>query len=299
MLYPTHRRLGIQFGEGLAVIAISSGMFSALSFKSFPLILLGIGLSISGALLGAEFPDIDSPRSIPAQRHPLWRFFFQLFHVHHRGKFSHSILSQTLFWFGIWVLMILFMQDKIFNVSSNDQSLIIKLFLIVALGNLFEVMVNFITAIKNSSAVRNGQYMLLIKFLMTDSDEIASEIHFHRPQQTFTTKIIAYVISAIFVFLLIPNNNNFLIRFGSVYILGIYCGVLSHLFGDIATVSGIHIGWGESVKPVRAMQKIPILNLMVGKGTAGSPYENRFRIIVSIIDAVLFLCLFLALAKLN
>lgn len=296
MLYPTHRRLGIQFGEGLAVVAISSGLFSALSFKSLPLILLGIGLAVSGSLFGAEYPDIDSPRSIPAQRHPIWRMIFQFFHVHHRGKFSHSILSQTLFWGIIWIGMLFFVQDPAVSGQINN-SLIVKLFLVVALGNLFEVMVNFITAIKNSSAIRDGQFMTLIKFLATDSKEAASDIHFHRSASSFTTKAISYLISAAFVFLLIPNQTSYLIRFCSVYILGIYCGVLSHLFGDIATVSGIHIGWGEPVKPVRVMQRIPILNLMVGKGTAGSPYENRFRIIVSIIDAALFVMLFLALTK--
>lgn len=296
MLYPTHRRLGIQFGEGLAVIAISSGLFSALSFKSLPLILLGMGLAISGSLFGAEYPDIDSPKSIPAQRHPIWRMIFQFFHVHHRGKFSHSILSQTLLWGIIWIGMLFFVQDPIIAGHINNN-LIVKIFLVVALGNLFEIMVNFISAIKNSSAIKNGQYLTLIKFLATDSKEAASDIHFHRTPMTFTTKIISYLISAGFVFLLIPNQTSYLIRFCSIYILGIYCGVLSHLFGDIATVSGIHIGWGESVKPVRVMQKIPILNLMIGKGTAGSPYENRFRIIVSIIDFILFIMLFFVLLK--
>lgn len=292
MLYPTHRRLGIQFGMLFSIILLSVGLFSLFSLNSPILMIFSILILCSGSIFGSEFPDIDSPRSKPTQRHPIWKIFFNFFHIEHRGKFSHSVLSQFLFWLAIWLGSILMIN----NMDNSNSILVMKFILGLFLGNVFELLIGFINSVYKSKVIKDKQYFLFVQYLMTGSKEIAKELRISNKDNLFE-RLISYGIGVLFSFMVVPDNIHFFVKFVTIYIIGIYIGVLSHLFGDMSTISGIYIGWNKQFKPIAVLKNIPILNLMIDDGKTGGDYEERFRKIVTLINFLLFLILVLCILK--
>lgn len=117
MLYPTHKRYGQVFGLTGIAIGASLGLLpvvnisemNSLGEMSGEIIVSGLFMyaCYQGALFGAEFPDIDSPGSIPARKHYFIRQLFKAFQVNHRGKFSHDFISLLILFGGIYLSLLL------------------------------------------------------------------------------------------------------------------------------------------------------------------------------------------------
>ena len=104
MLYKTHKKFAQLFGVAGLATAFSSSLIPTFnwSYSMSDNILVGalIVFGYSAATFGGEFPDIDSPTSVPARRYPMLRRIFNAFGVKHRGKFSHSFASLAIL-FGL------------------------------------------------------------------------------------------------------------------------------------------------------------------------------------------------------
>ena len=107
MLYNTHKKYGQLFGLGALGIAGSVGTFDELGVIGT---LGAVVVAMTASKFGAEFPDIDSKQSKPAQKHKILRSIFEAFGVKHRGRFSHDVVVQTLFW-----SLILFIANMLMN----------------------------------------------------------------------------------------------------------------------------------------------------------------------------------------
>lgn len=97
MLYNTHKRYGQVFGVAsmplmAQVGVLDSGNMGTIGFVGMCLV------GLLGAMYGAKFPDFDSPTSRASREHKIESSLFRVFGVKHRGKFSHDITVQTLFW---------------------------------------------------------------------------------------------------------------------------------------------------------------------------------------------------------
>lgn len=113
MLYPTHKRYGQAYAFLGIPVMILLGYFPKLDLS------LGLGVAVGdaivvflymfvaykGSLFGAEFPDIDSPGSIPARKHYFLSKLFRFFKVKHRGKFSHDFASLGILFGGIYLFV--------------------------------------------------------------------------------------------------------------------------------------------------------------------------------------------------
>lgn len=112
MLYPTHKKYGQVYGLLAIPLAVSFGLIPEVNLGDSSSQIVGdailamiyMWVAYSAALFGAEFPDIDSPGSIPAQRHPILKMMFKYGGVKHRGKFSHDFTSLGLLFGGMYFL---------------------------------------------------------------------------------------------------------------------------------------------------------------------------------------------------
>lgn len=115
MLYPTHHRYGQVYGFGGAAIGAGLGLLPVINLSqatSFSgligdiiIALLFVYVCYRGSVFGSEFPDIDSPGSIPARKHYLIQKIFKLFKVKHRGKFSHDFTSLLIVFGSIYLFL--------------------------------------------------------------------------------------------------------------------------------------------------------------------------------------------------
>lgn len=119
MLYPTHHRYGQVYGLVGASIGAGIGLLPVINFSQATTIsgLLGeilvalmfVMACYRGSVFGAEFPDIDSPGSIPARKHFFLQKLFRFFKIKHRGKFSHDFTSLLIVFGSIYLLLDLFL----------------------------------------------------------------------------------------------------------------------------------------------------------------------------------------------
>lgn len=109
MLYPTHKKYGILWGLLMIPFSVIIGLIPVITMEmrngDMLLIILACYMGMRGALFGARFPDIDSPGSIPARRHPHLRRVFAFFKIKHRGKFSHDYATIGVLFFLLYKLV--------------------------------------------------------------------------------------------------------------------------------------------------------------------------------------------------
>lgn len=299
MLFPTHRRAGIFLGLAFS-IAIVVNMYNFTLTKTIFGLVVAIILAMSGAVFGAEFPDIDSPGSIPRRHHPLWGMVFDFFHVHHRGKFSHSLLSQTLFWGTIIIGTYLVGTGKILIPTQYRHylPLAFKLFLTFALSAQLTMIVSAVDALTKSKIETPAGMFNVLLFIMTDDPEYSKKARYHKPNQKQMDgiKIISLLFSALVFFIIFANKGfslkdyaNFLI----IYLVGTYVGVLSHLWMDVSTLEGVFLDWSHRISPAKAMIRNPLLKHFVPNNEfrTGSSWETIIRIGISIGCIIAFVVL--------
>lgn len=283
------------FGEALTILLIVSGLYASLNITGLINQILCTLLCISGGLFGAEFPDIDSPSSIPRRHHPIIGILFTTFGVQHRGKFSHSILSQTIFWLFFAIAATL----TINSVTGTYRALVAKIIIIIGLWQIISTMLIFGEVLFKSDVLKKMQLFKFLMFYMTEDKDIASEIHYRKlSKQAELIHSATALIFAGIIAMAIPNDLTQISQMTLIYFLGVYFGVLSHLFCDISTYQGIWLGWRKQIKPIQTLIRIPLLNLMIPDGgKTGGRWENRFRIMTSTIVIILFFILITLLAN--
>lgn len=118
MLYPTHKKYGQMFGLVGIGVGASMGLMPSVEVVDSGfveimgdtlVVLMYAMVAYRASLFGAEFPDIDSPGSIPSQRHPVLQKLFKMFGVKHRGKFSHDFGSLLIFFGMIYLFVDMFL----------------------------------------------------------------------------------------------------------------------------------------------------------------------------------------------
>lgn len=305
MLYPTHIRFGWQFGIAISLALIAN--YHSLFIIKTPIdLIIAIVLMISGAIYGSGFPDIDSKQSIPAYEHPVMRKVFELFQIHHRGPISHSVLSETIIWgIPIMIFYLLSRSNPVTFLGLNENQ--VKMLFIIFLGfastdEIRSVILIGKSFIQSDHRTWNGIKNTVL-FLMTDDYAFAKESHFHRPNREDKKKYrpIALAIGTLFFlfFFGISGNDDLKQYFGfyAIYLTGILAGVYSHLLADMSTKQGIYLDWKHQIQIGKWMQRTPILKWFVPNNEfrTGSTYETVVRIIVSSVNMLLLLILFMHL----
>ena len=140
--------VGASFGL-LPVVNVSSmNSFSEVSSEIFVSFLF-FYVCYLGSLFGAEYPDIDSPGSIPARKHYFIRRLFKLFQVKHRGVYSHDFISLLMTFGGLYLFLDFvvgpFMRSLLENGVGNAE-----LTPLVALFRLLSLLIKTITSFQNS-----------------------------------------------------------------------------------------------------------------------------------------------------
>lgn len=291
ILYPTHKRSGLLHGETLGIVFLISGMYSVLNLKTPNDQLVGVLLCLSGGIIGCELPDCDSPSSKPSQHYPWLHLIFELFHVEHRGKFSHSWLSQTLVCLFLFIFSCLGLQ----TMTTQNANLTIKIIIWLALENILNVTFLYFYQLFKSDTFKNGEIFGYLMYLMTDDKEYKKRINFKQPNAPtkLSIRIFAFVVSAVFA-LLIPVAGTHLLTLLGLFIFGLWWGIISHLIMDTLTLNGTWLDWSHQIRPIAVARHIPILKPIIGKGTTNSPYETKIRVVVSILDLVCFFVLIIS-----
>lgn len=297
MLFPTHKRAGIAFGAASSLAIIGAGIYAnQMSDKDLVLnTAVCTLLIIKGGMFGAEFPDCDSPRSLPTQHYPWINYIFRLCHVNHRGKFSHSILSATLFWSALAVLM-----SSLVMIGSKDGNLVllVQMFIVLQLATIIKEILLLLDGLFNSKVMQLIGLLPFLEYIATADDDYARQAGYKKPNQT--KKIVFFILSIILASPLITilgDTQKDLMIYILMFILGCYVGHVSHWFCDLSTKAGVWVGWKTQIKPIKFLSHIPIFGpLMIpDEGKTGSKWENRYRFLMSALDLFLIFALVTAI----
>lgn len=245
MLYKTHKKFAQLFGVVGLTTAFSSALMPTFNwgYSISDNILVGtlIIMGYSAATFGGEFPDIDSPTSVPARRYPTIRRIFNAFGVKHRGKFSHDYISLAIL-FGT----ILAGAMVAFNMFWNSWVVM---------------------------------FPIALYILHFYGREVGNELAFHlvkdkkkrKQARTFFNLISMAILGVIFVIMgwfPISSNPSTLLQASSalkpityVTIVFAWVGAYSHLFADMLTNEGVYLFWRRlsPAKWVMALNKVPFL----------------------------------------
>lgn len=141
MLYNTHKKYGQVFG--LAAMPFLATSEFTVDTTSVVGMVAYVAAAYTGAKFGAEFPDIDSATSKPAKKHPIIRKIFKACGVKHRGKFSHDLVVQAIF----WAMLISFINTPQFEMDMMTfvQSLVSTYAVFTAVGVLSHLVADAMT----------------------------------------------------------------------------------------------------------------------------------------------------------
>lgn len=115
-MYKTHIEVGKNFYLLSLPVLIKIGVYPNIAelvrggASTGDVLLSGLTLGASlyvgykGAMFGAGFPDLDLKGTTPDRKHPIVGKIMRGCGATHRGKFSHSWDSQTIFWFIMYML---------------------------------------------------------------------------------------------------------------------------------------------------------------------------------------------------
>lgn len=291
------------FGLGLGIIMLSINNYGLFAHVHGFALFGALMIAMLGASFGAEFPDIDKNGTIPTRHHPIIRIFFEIGHCQHRGKFSHSYLTQTLFWGAILVGSLMLM-----NILPK-----VSVFAMLALltsywfGREIGEVGMFLISFFNSDVIHGKNVGAFLNYLATQNREMAHKAHFKKLYGS--QKIACLLIGVIFGIVFLGNNTDFefnkinsmtdfniMKSYVVIYIVFTWFGTMSHLLADMSTYEGVYIGWGERFAPMQIISRfnnVPIIGLFIpdNQFKTGSSWEYGARIFVSVVDICLFVVL--------
>lgn len=285
MLYKTHKKYGILWGVLGLTGAITFGLLPAMnsSMRITDKVFLGFLMYVAmrGAIFGAEFPDIDSPGSIPARHHPFIRKIFAFFHIAHRGKFSHDYASLAVF-FGLLLFLWKLARGLLMSNPTTHQYAILG----IAIWMVFTLSKDVVD-------------VLLYAFFKGDKDTIQ--------RLNFIAKVAGFGLGMLLAFIIgfvtfgsnptsILRSANFAFPSVTLWFIFTWVGSYSHLFADMMTKEGVHF-FGQRIAPARVVllvKKIPLIGrfLIPSDLKTGSSYEDFCRMLVVIITVPAVFLLF-------
>lgn len=284
MLYPTHKRYGILFGFLTFPVGVAIGLVPTLTetmrASDLTLVVMCCYMAMRGALFGARFPDIDTPNSRPAKKHPIIRKIFAFFHLKHRGKFSHDLATQTAFW-GIILFFVSHISDRWLNSLVGASNLWLSVTALTALCFVWFVSLDIVDVLKwGADLVKSQKYwailnrnrfkigaciggILTVLLMISGVFDVSDAL-------LFQTSLSSALKSA-----------TILISSFKVYILFTWAGVYSHLIADMVTKSGISI-FGIPIAPAKVVlqvRKIPVIGVLLVPTDfrTGSKWEDMHR----------------------
>lgn len=287
MLYPTHKNYGILWGLLTIPVAVIIGFIPIITytmrFEDIFLIIMTIYMGMRGALFGAKYPDIDSPSSIPARKHPIIHSIFQKFGVKHRGKYSHDYWTIGATFLIIYIL-VHYGGMKLLNTIVLGNSLINSILYLLGfvfvyiigidIIDFFEWLFHKIKQHKLAYFFEHKRYLLglgtvallLVSLMINGTLDIKSVV---------TLQI--GVGSAM-------SMTTMLIVCFKVYVLFALAGAYSHLFADMSTKEGVYL-FGKKIRPVtfaEKIRKLPIIGrfLVPTDFKTGGEWEKKCNRIV-------------------
>lgn len=292
MLYPTHKKYGILWGLLMIPVTVGVGLIPVITKDmrdgDILLILIAVYMGMRGALFGARFPDIDSPSSIPARRHPYIRKIFEMFRIKHRGKFSHDFVS-----IGVLFLMLYILFDRggvrLMTFIADGGQLVYSIAYISVIIFVYMVgldIVSFFQYIANKTKnkklwVKLEKRRLLLAGINVLLLMIAMSVG-------GVVNIFQLLTGAVPLESALMSGTLIVVSF-KIYILFAWAGAYSHLFADMTTKSGVSI-MGKKLAPAQVIlkvRKIPIIGklLVPTEFKTGSGWENFNNKVVT------FLCI--------
>lgn len=287
MLYPTHRRFGILWGLIAIPIGVVLGLIPIMSVDMsasdmFMVILCGF-IGMRGAMFGAEFPDIDSPSSIPRKKHKMIGRIFDLCGVKHRGKYSHDFFSIGLTFGLIYFITNIVGERWIHSIVEGNQFLgsLAYLSMLVFVWVIANTLVDFILWIAN----------------LTKNKRMWAIVNKRRLQYNmlFTVPVVLVLsFMGVFNFGNVIGNVNVgqsvasamvLITSFKIFIVFTLVGAYSHLFADMLTKSGVSIFFIRMTPMgvISKVRKIPVFGkiLVPLEPRTGGKWENLVRHVVT------------------
>lgn len=285
MLYPTHKRYGILWGVLTIPIGVAIGLIPVISSElrtgDLFIMTMTVIMGLIGALFGSRFPDIDSPGSIPARRHPIIQKLFKRFGVKHRGKFSHDFASIGAFFGIIYLLVSRVGENFIIFVSQSDSKIVYGISTWIIIIIMYLIGQEIVSELQDLANLLKNKKMWA--FLEKNSFFISS-------------------INVLWLLVLLWSTGNFKVSMNldtalwsatvtvvllKVFVVFTLAGAYSHLFADMTTKSGVSI-FGKKLAPAQVilkLKKIPVVGqvLVPTEFKTGSKWEDFNRMIVTIL----------------
>lgn len=304
MMQPTHLKFGVAWGLLAIPIAVYTGLVPSLGedfrYEDMIYVLIGLYACIKGALFGSEFPDTDHPTSIPARKHPLIAKLYIMGRnltgeaggskgkykkkwFAHRGIMSHDYVVHMLLWGLMLVLATLLGSYVMEQIAlGNDMViLIVYISVIIMVWSLVGDLVNLTNFVLDKAGVKvdfsKMKYRVLVfaaSILLVVS--VLSQNFGGTATDLFTGNLDLATASLIAMWFFYAIK---------LFIIFTFVGCVSHLFGDMITVSGVYFATIQ-VKPMgmfKILTKIPGLNLAFDGFRTGGPWEKLNNRIITIV----------------
>lgn len=304
MMQPTHLKFGVAWGLLAIPIAVYTGLVPSLGedfrYEDMIYVLIGLYACLKGALFGSEFPDTDHPTSIPARKHPLLAKIYIIGRnitgesggsngklkkkwFAHRGIMSHDYLVHLILWgtllFGATLLGNFVMEE----IATGNNSIILMVYVsvIIIMWSLVGDVVNLTNYVMdklgtkfnaNKLAYRLGLFgfaiVIVVSVLSKNFGGTAVDLVTGNLDLATASLIAMWFFYAV-----------------KLFIIFTFVGCVSHLFGDMITVSGVYLATIQ-IKPMsmfKILTKIPGLNLAFDGFRTGGPWEKLNNGIITVV----------------
>lgn len=238
MLYKTHQRFGQMFGLIGLILSFAMSVIPTMSLTytmSMNIyVMIIVYVAYRSALFGSEFPDIDSPGSVPARHWVIIRRVFKVFNIKHRGKFSHDFI-----FLGLFFLLMYLVGDYLLGIGNENtvttMVAMIGLSYFISKDIANELVFKFV---KNRK--RRGRVSFIIGFFLTIVILMVIGVLGYMPSGGSGQLI---------------KSTSFVGSIYRVFIIFTLIGAYSHLFADLLTNEGVNI-LGKSIQPARFVMRV-------------------------------------------
>lgn len=269
-------------------VAVSIGIIPVVTSEmrngDLLLIIMAVYMGMRGALFGARFPDIDSPGSIPARRHPHIRKVFEFFNIKHRGKFSHDFVTIGVLFYILYRVVNAVGVTVLAKVADGGglvtTGVYVATVIFVYLVGLDIVV--FFQWVANK--VKNKRMWVLLekrRFILALTNVgwlmavliISGTVNV---RDVFTGNVSTATA--------LMSGTMLVVSF-KVYVLFAWAGAYSHLFADMTTKSGVSI-FGLKLAPAQVVlkiKKVPLIGklLVPTEFKTGSKWEDFNRAVIT------------------
>lgn len=287
MLYPTHQRFGILWGLVALPIGVFLGLIPILSFDmsstDMVMVIICAFIGMRGSLFGAEFPDIDSPSSIPRKKHQFIGRIFDTCGVKHRGIYSHDFISLGLT-FGTIYLLVSLIGDRWINEIMAGNTFMGTLAYIGVLAFVWIVGNSVVELILWVANIMKNKKL----WAKVNSKRLIINTLFSLPVVLIMSFIGVFDLSNIFGNVNISQamvSAMIIVTSLKIFTVFTIVGAYSHLFADMLTKSGVSIFF-KRISPmgiVSKFRKIPVVGkvLVPLEPRTGGRWENLVRYVVT------------------